>query len=1309
MPGLLLAIFVLGFSPFTAFAAPAHYENPDYLIDNWQGSDAEGTGLQENSASCLAQTPDGHIWVGTYGGLVRFNGNDFDPPGTSTNAPQPGETINRLHVDRAGRLWVATEKRIVVLEKNTWREVTRFPDEDLVVRSIAEDAAGQIWCGTLVGKLFTIKNDRLEEVKPPSPLFPSGVFCCTDKKDGSLWVANRGYIGHLTDQGWQPAGPDVADRKPLVAVAARDGGLWVYFQTRHELLHYHADGSVETFTAPGIIEMREIFEDHSGLIWIGSTLSGLTRFRPGDTNSSLAITITNGLANNVVIALMEDVENNLWVGTGSGGLHRLVARRFSNIGLAQGLPNPICRSIIEESPGHYLVGTHGGGMARVQDGRVVSVHRAPDEMSSASSFIWTELRDHDGRIWLGTYNGGVLTESNGVEYAFPGWPATLSKTVNALYEDSQNRIWVGTYSGLGIIENNRMRMFLAESNEPLAKVNVRVIAEDRRAGAFWFGTYDHGLFRVQNGQITHFGPDEGVPAGHVSALTIGTDGTVWAGIFEKGLVGIRDHKVIGLNRDNGLPADTVGSIVEDGLGYVWLGSDHGILRVTAADLDRIWESPSAQIAFNVFDLNDGLVALECAEAFQNTALRDQAGRLWFATQKGVATVDPRSVRLTMHPPPVVIERVTYTDRDGNKIVRENPGALPQTLPAGATELIIKYAALSYTAPDKIRFACRLDGPHSTWAETNRLRTQIFHTLAPGEYFFGVRAANHDGIWSAHYIVFPFTVEPFIWQTVWFWALALLGLAAAVGFGGWRLARIQLHHQLEKLKLQREQVRLAAVLEATSDLVVFTDADRNILHINPAGKKLLGVDGPAAPAVLKWSDLYLLKEYQRMETEGIPAAEKAGTWEGETLIRDRTGREIPVSAVIIVDKDAAGKINFISAIARDISERKSAEEKHARLEEQLRQSQKMEAVGRLSGGVAHDFNNLLAVIAGNVSLMELDETLRPNQLEALDEIKQASDRAAALTRQLLAFSRRQTMKPANLDLNTVVENMGKMFRRILTEEIRLKLAPAPGPVVVHADVGMIEQVLLNLAVNARDAMPGGGELEMAITTVTSDAAPAGNGPGKFAVLTVKDSGCGIAPEILPRIFEPFFTTKDVGKGTGLGLATVYGIVQQHKGWVEVQSQPGKGTSFHIYLPLLDGAKTATAAPNAPLKGPGGSETILVVEDEAAVRKLVTRTLTQLGYQIIEAANGREALEIWEKNRSVVRLVLTDMVMPEGISGLELARRLRLQEPQLKIVFMSGYNAEIVGKTSELVDGLNFIPKPFNQFQLATIVRASLNRN
>ncbi|MBW8864794.1 MAG: hypothetical protein JF609_07700, partial [Verrucomicrobia bacterium] len=591
--------------------------------------------------------------------------------------------------------------------------------------------------------------------------------------DGSLWLANRGYIGRLTEKGWEAVGPQVADQRPLIAAAANDGGLWVYFLLKHRLMHYHADGSLETFRAPAINEIRELCEDHSGMVWIGSTLTGLVRLKPGETNYNRAITIANGLANNVVLAITEDKENNLWVGTGSGGLHRLVARRFTNIGLAQGLPNPIVRAVIEESPGHLLVGTHGGGMARVQDGRVVSVHRSTNDFAAASAFIWSELCDHAGRIWLGTFNGGLLYESNGVEHAFEPWPETLSKTITCLHEDAQNRIWMGTLWGLGVMENDQVRPFLSESNQPLAGVNIRCIVEDKSKGVLWLGTYDDGIFRVEEEKVTHFGTNEGLPAGHICSVTLDSDGCIWAGVYQKGIIGIRDGKIVQINSKNGLPAHTIGSMLEDGLGNFWLGSERGILRVAISGVHQAWTNPAAQIAFDVFDANDGLASLECAEGFQNTALRDTAGRLWFATQKGVATVDPGSLRLNTNPPPVIIERVTFTDRAGSQTVLENPGRA--TLPAGATELKIDYAALSYTAPDKIHFVCRMEGVKS-WAETNRLHSQIFHTLDPGDYHFAVRAANNDGLWNKRETVFDFKVEPFLWQTTVFWAVVLGGLA-----------------------------------------------------------------------------------------------------------------------------------------------------------------------------------------------------------------------------------------------------------------------------------------------------------------------------------------------------------------------------------------------------------------------------------------------------------------------------------------------------------------------------------------------------
>ena len=1296
---LLGCLFFLVGARFESQAASAHFENRDYLIDNWQGRDE----LHENSALALAQTPDGYLWIGTYGGLVRFNGQDFIRAKSLPENPLTGETIYSLNADPRGRLWVATDKEIAVLENRTWRIVEAFKKNPIVIRSFATDAGGQLWAGTLDGRLFAITNGHWGRMTSPTNLFRSGVFCCTDAQDGSLWLANRAYIGHLTTNGWQSVGEPASDYRPLLAAAARDGGIWVYFQREHSLQHFHADGSVEKFNAPAINEIRELFEDHNGMVWIGSTLTGLARIKPGDVSQNFAVTIKNGLANNVVLAITEDRENNLWVGTGSVGLHKLVPRRFSNFGLEEGLPNPITRTVIEEAPGQIIVGTHGGGIARIRDGQVTALHT---NLPAANYYIWTALHDSRGRLWFGTFNGGLFYEDNGVQHPFTKWPTNLGNTINALFEDSQHRIWVGTHSGLGVIENNQARAWATTNNNPLAQANIRCLAEEKISGALWLGTYDDGLFRLAGDRLDHFGISNGVP-GHVTSLALDADGCVWAGISGQGLICIRDGKISVINRINGLPADMVGSILEDGSGYFWLGTDRGVLRVSNEALHRTARNPGTMLACDIFNHDDGLTDEQCAGSFQNTALHDSTGRLWFVTQKGVVNIVPNTLHLNTNIPPVFIEQVSYTDRTGKKNSITNFNTFFR-LPAGASDLKIDYAALSLTAPDKVTFAFYLQEPSLAFAETNQLRSEIFRKLDAGRYRFEIRAANNDGVWNRQGATLIFFVEPFVWQTAWFWTLALGTLAAIIGFGGWVLARTQLRRQLVQLNLRREHMRLAAVMEATSDLVVFADGEKNILHINPAGRRLLG---RAAGALKNLSELHPPAEFWRLIAEAIPAAEKSGTWEGETLVTNHAGQTVPVSQVLIVSKDDAGKINFISAIARDISERKRAEENQTRLEEQLRQSQKMEAVGQLSGGVAHDFNNLLAVISGNVSLLEMDGTLLPEQREAMDEIKFSAERAAALTRQLLAFSRRQTLSPANLNLNDVVENMGKIFRRILGEDIRLKLNFSLPRTVVQADAGMMEQVLLNLVVNARDAMPAGGELEISIDAVTLDAAAAarmpGARPGTFAVLSVQDNVAGIAPEILTHIFEPFFTTKDVGKGTGLGLATVFGIVQQHHGWLIVHSQPGQGATFQIHLPLLAEdvpTKTVASAP-PPLRG--GHETVLLVEDEPALRKLVIRALTRLGYRVVDAATGVQALAVWEKNRDDVRLLLTDMVMPDGIGGIELARRLRAENPALPVIFMSGYNAGIASQSLELVEGVNFIPKPFEQSVLAKAVRNALD--
>ncbi len=405
------------------------------------------------------------------------------------------------------------------------------------------------------------------------------------------------------------------------------------------------------------------------------------------------------------------------------------------------------------------------------------------------------------------------------------------------------------------------------------------------------------------------------------------------------------------------------------------------------------------------------------------------------------------------------------------------------------------------------------------------------------------------------------------------------------------------------------------------------------------------------------------------------------------------------------RDKTGKYYGRIWTFRDITQNR-------RLEAQLRQSQKMEAIGQLAGGVAHDFNNILAVIQLQAGLLKAEQTLTPGQVDYAEEIENAAHRAANLTRQLLLFSRQQTLQPRDLNLNEALTSTAKMLKRILGEDVRMESRLTPQPLLIHADPGMIDQVVLNLAVNARDAMPAGGGLVIETSVVDFDETTARQvplaRPGSFACVSVSDTGGGIPPEILPRIFEPFFTTKAVGKGTGLGLATVFGIVKQHQGWIAVASEVGRGTTFRVYFPRLHSFSSLPSARSSPATPRGGQEAILLVEDDPDLRASVQTTLQRLGYHVQPAATGVEALTAWQEHRHEIRLLLTDLIMPDGLTGVELAGRLLQDAPGLKVLFASGYVAQIASQDFLLVEGVNFLTKPFEAHTLAKTVRNCLDQ-
>jgi PAS domain S-box-containing protein len=514
--------------------------------------------------------------------------------------------------------------------------------------------------------------------------------------------------------------------------------------------------------------------------------------------------------------------------------------------------------------------------------------------------------------------------------------------------------------------------------------------------------------------------------------------------------------------------------------------------------------------------------------------------------------------------------------------------------------------------------------------------------------------------------------------------------------------------LERLRaeaaLHASEMLFHSIWENSVDGMRLTDEEGRMVAVNDAFCKLVGMrreelEGQLFTAIYADSIApdRVLEKYRNRFRERV--IEK----QIERRLTLRNG-----SVVIFEDTNSfveqVGKPPLLLGLFRDVTAQK-------RLEEQLRQSQKMEAIGQLAGGVAHDFNNILTVIHGHSSLLLMSDRLDVSSARSAEQIVQAAERAAGLTRQLLTFSRRQIIQPRSVDLNETVANIAKMLNRILGEDITLQLEYASTPALVEADCSMMEQVLLNLAVNARDAMPKGGQLRVTLGIGELDAAYVSNHSdarsGRFVCLTAADNGCGIAPENIRRIFEPFFTTKEVGRGTGLGLATVYGIVKQHQGWIDVESELDRGTAFKVYLPFSTQTAKPYEEPTTEKPAGRGTETILVVEDEAPLRDLVCRLLSRQGYNILQAESGLKALEVWKQNGPGIDLVLTDLVMPDRVNGRELAEKLWAERPDLKVIFTSGYSADAVGKDFVIGGGLNYLQKPYPPQKLTTMVRQCLD--
>ncbi len=500
-----------------------------------------------------------------------------------------------------------------------------------------------------------------------------------------------------------------------------------------------------------------------------------------------------------------------------------------------------------------------------------------------------------------------------------------------------------------------------------------------------------------------------------------------------------------------------------------------------------------------------------------------------------------------------------------------------------------------------------------------------------------------------------------------------------------------------------------LIENSSDLISIYDADWTLRYQTPSIKRVLGWDtqellGRRVYDFIHPDDLVRARRGLEKVREA-PGVHPSG--EVRLCHKDGSWRWFECVATNLLDDPVVEGIVYN---ARDVTERVEAIAALSEREEELRHAQRLEAIGRLAGGIAHDFNNLITIISGysELTLRKLasEDPLRPD----IERIRQATNRAADLTHQLLAFSRRQVLEPKVLDLNAMVAGLGSMLERLLGEDVELVVTRDAALGRVMADPGQIEQVIVNLALNARDAMPRGGRLTIETSNVhlgeVYSRSRADTRPGSYVLIAVTDTGIGMDAEVAQHIFEPFFTTKGVGKGTGLGLATVYGIVKQTGGSIEVYSSPGDGTSFKIYLPRVEDAVADADVAASASESPIGHEVVLVAEDEIGVRQLIVESLCAAGYFVLEAANGGEAFMLSKMHEGPIHLLVADAIMPR-IGGQELAERLSVTRPEMKVLFISGYSETSVVHGETLEGGVDFLAKPFRPSELAIKVRELLD--
>jgi PAS domain S-box-containing protein len=1298
---------------FSAEGDPSSSEPKWYAINVWR----QPQGLPQNTVFAILQTRDGYIWVGTKGGLSRFDGASFAT--FADRQLREGEIWALVEGDDSS-LWVATYGTGLVRLKNG--KVTTYTTKDGLtndfVTTLCKDREGGIWIGT-DGGLSRFKGGHFTSYPIRDGRASNAVSALHIDEEDNVWIgAKNGAVDRFKDGKMYLHVPEEPKQAGLIRAIWRDRerALWVSSATG---VFRWKDGKSSRITLPeGISPAPRLYGDRQGNVWIG-TEDGVKVYKDGKLSS---LPLESVVSSWYTTAMFRDREDNLWIGSHDQGLACIHQGQFISYTAKNGLNDNYATTVLQDHQGTIWLGSLKG-LNSFHDGKFTDYS---GKNGLPVNIVVSLAEDRERRLWVGTEAG--LFRSQVLKDCAPGRCAPHFVNVipqthaRAIAEDRSGAIWVGTdLDGLLRYQNGKITAYATQNG--LASNAIRGLLEDKN-GSVWIGSRE-GLDRYRDGRFTVYTEQDGLVNRAVQSLYLDADNTLWIAT-RQGLSRLKDGHFTNYTAHDGLYSELLFSLVEDNRHNLWIGCSKGVFHVSKQQLNDFADGKIHSITSVAYGIEHGLSSTVMSAGFSPAANKTSDGRVWFATATGVSVIDPEKLPVNALPPLVHVEDVSIDGRalDLNRVSQ---------VPPGRGDLVLRYTGLSFTMPEKVTFKYKLEGYDRDWIDAGARRTAEYTNIPPGRYRFQVVAANSDGVWNTTGASFEFYFHPHFYQTYWFYSLcALLAVFTGLGAYRWRIRRLRvrqrelerlLHDRTSKLRiyqghleeqvaertaevtatneqLRRSQHLLQSIIDNSTAVIYVKDIVGRYMLVNRRFAELFHSTQESVVGKTDY-DLFPREQADAFRAFDREVFAKNAVMESEQVISHDDGPHtyISIKGPLL---DDAGKAYAVCGLSTDISERK-------RLEKQLLQAQKMEAIGRLAGGIAHDFNNLLTIITG--SSESLQESLGDQPLgEKVEAIRKAGQKASSLTRQLLTFSRRQVLQPVALNLNDVLADLWKMLQRLVSEDIELEINTHPKLGMTRCDPSQVEQVIVNLVVNACDAMPKGGKLTLETANAALDDAYAGLQTGVqsgcYVRLTVTDTGCGMDAETQAHIFEPFFTTKEQGEGTGLGLATVYAIAQQAGGHVSVYSEPGRGTTFHVYFPQVEEA--SSVKPASVSQGLArGSERVLVVEDQDGVREVVCDILRRNGYSVVAASGSREALQLCEQRQARFDLILTDVVMPY-MGGPELAVAVLSLQPDIRVLLMSGYADRTISQDEEWAPDFAFIQKPFTAQALLLKVREVLDK-